>query len=85
MNRELEYIRENDLANCFTVLIRISEFIHQHKIDSFYLKGWLANSFIAYILGINRIEPILYKLELQKPDKDKSLSIDINIASKYIP
>ncbi len=86
LNNELQIVKELGISNLFIILIRIHKFLLDKNIEAFILRGWLAHSLIAFLIGINKVNPYINNLELQKLAirKSKTLLLELEIASDYI-
>ena len=85
LNYELDLIHKLDLSGYFLVVLDIMEYAHLNGIPA-QGRGSAANSIVAYILGITRVDPISNKLFVERFINEEMSSlpdIDIDVSTNH--
>ncbi len=80
VNEELDFIRKNNLSELFLVFDKVCRFLRDRN---YYYDG-IGDSFVAYVLGINKINPLDIASDYGRFTKRKKMNFNINIPSSAV-
>lgn len=83
MERELAAIAKHGFAPLFLLVAEITAFVRQHEIP-YNTRGSVANSLVAYCIGITTVDPIAHDLLFERflnPERTSLPDIDLDLCS----
>lgn len=83
LKEELDIIKDRGFADYFLIVWDIIRFAHENEIPTGYGRGSVPGSLAAYLLGITKIDPLVYGLLFERfinPDRIELPVIGIDIS-----